>query len=47
MSPDHHAGSTSIIHLEVDGSDYFTGVKVRARDSDVQAYTNPFRMTLI
>ena len=24
-----HAGSTSLIHLEVDGSDYFTGVRVR------------------
>jgi len=40
-SPDHHAGSTSIIHLEVDGSDYFTGVKVRAKVSHVQTYMYP------
>ena len=28
-----HAGSTSLLHSEVDGSDYFTGVMVRARVS--------------
>ena len=51
MSPDQHisihAGSTCLLHSEVDGSDYFTGIRVGASVSHVQAYTNPFRMTLI
>jgi len=28
-----HAGSTSLLHSEVDNSDYFTGIRVMARVS--------------
>jgi len=31
-----HAGSTSLLHSEVDGSDYFTGVRVRLTVPPVQ-----------